>query len=111
MVYSVCEALQSSALACVAMLYGGEHLARCTHGAEIQLSSPAKCLWECRACSAHAVRSFGCRHLLRALLSREWCKMHSVLCTRVSTLHVSKSPTECLFLPLDGQEVTPKIGL
>ena len=29
--------------------------------------------------------------------------MHSVLCTRVSTLHVSKSPTECVFCPLDGK--------
>ena len=36
--------------------------------------------------------------------------MHSVPCTRVSTLHVSKSPTECLFWPLDGQEVTPNFG-
>ena len=36
--------------------------------------------------------------------------MHSVLCTRVSILHVPKSPTESFFffLPLEGQEVHNK---
>ena len=33
-----------------------------------------------------------------------------VLCTRVSTLHVSKSPTECSFWQMGSQEVTPNNG-
>ena len=33
-----------------------------------------------------------------------------VLCTRVSTLHVSKSPTECSFWQLGSQKVTPNNG-
>ena len=35
--------------------------------------------------------------------------MHPVLCTRVSPLHVSKPPTECLFWAPDGQEVTQRL--
>ena len=34
--------------------------------------------------------------------------MHSGLCTRVSTLHVPKSPIGCAFWRLEGQEVTAK---
>ena len=50
-------------------------------------------------------------HVLRALLSREWCKMHLVFYTRVSTRHVPKSPMECSFWHLEDKGVTAKIGL
>ena len=50
------------------------------------------------------------RHLPRTISSTGWCEMHSVLRTRVSTLQLPKSPTECLFWRLEGQAVTPKIG-
>ena len=36
--------------------------------------------------------------------------MHSVLCTRVSKLHVPKSPTESFLGPLEGQKVHKKDG-
>ena len=47
----------------------------------------------------------------KGYIQREWCKMHLVLCTRVSTRHVPQPPTKCLLWPLGIQEVTANIGL
>ena len=65
------------------------------------MNSPTcRCLCGPSAC-LH--KTWDSRHRLRVVLSRKWCKMKSVLCTKVCVLQVPKAPTECFLWLVEGQ--------